>query len=192
MRAGSLGNAYLRVPGLRDLDQAEHWFRHSLSLRPDGDLYGRAACLGSLGMVALERFDDARAAGEAEPVLMEYLNACLHSYQQSLDLTPADDHRTRGITENQFGFALRRAGDTGEALRHYQRAIQHEEARGYIYGAGQTRYNIALLLANDGQTGDALHYARAALDNFQQAGPGAVDDADDARQLIAALEQASR
>jgi hypothetical protein len=33
--AGSLGNAYLRVPGLRDLDQAEHWFQRSLSLRLD-------------------------------------------------------------------------------------------------------------------------------------------------------------
>ena len=27
--AGSLGNAYLRVPGLRDLDQAEHWFQRA-------------------------------------------------------------------------------------------------------------------------------------------------------------------
>ena len=37
------------VPGLRDLDQAEHWFRHSLSLRPDSDRLGRARCLDSLG-----------------------------------------------------------------------------------------------------------------------------------------------
>ena len=31
LHAGSLGNAHLYLPGLRDLDQAEHWFRHSLS-----------------------------------------------------------------------------------------------------------------------------------------------------------------
>ena len=180
------------VPGLRDLDQAEHWFRHSLSLRPDSDRLGRATILSSLGAVALERFDDARAAGEAEPVLLKHLNAALRSYQQSLDLTPADDHQARGVTENQLGIVYSRAGDTGQALRHYQQSIQHEEARGNIYRAGQTRYNIALLLAGDGRIGDALHYARAALDNFRQAGPGAASDAADAEQLIATLEQRSR
>jgi tetratricopeptide (TPR) repeat protein len=188
--AGSLGNAYLTVPGLRDLNQAERWFRHSLSLRPDSDRYGRALNLSSLGAVALARFDDARAAGEAEPVLLEHLNAALRSYQQSLDLTPADDHETRGIIEHQFGNIFGRAGGTVQALHHYQRALQHKEARGDIYAAGQTRYNIALLLARDGRTGDALHYARAALDNYQQAGADA--DADDARQLIAGLGQTSR
>ncbi len=145
-----------------------------------------------LGAVALERFDDARAAGEAEPVLLEHLNAALRYYQQALDLTPADDHEKRAITENQLGLIYRRAGDTGQALRHYQQSIQHDEARGNIYGAGQTRYNIALLLAGVGRTSDALLYARAALDNFQQAGPGAASDADAARQLIADLEQRSR
>ena len=180
------------MPGLRDLDQAEHWFQHSLSLRPDSDRHGRANSLSSLGAVALARFHDARAAGEAEPVLLKHLNAALRSYQQSLDLTPADDHQARGIRENQLGNVFSRAGDTGQALRHYQRSIQHEEARGDIYGAGLTRYNIALLLADDGRISDALHYARAALDNFRQAGPGAASDAADAEQLITTLEQGSR
>ena len=31
--AGQLGNAYLLVPGLRDLDQAQHWHQRSLDLR---------------------------------------------------------------------------------------------------------------------------------------------------------------
>jgi tetratricopeptide (TPR) repeat protein len=188
-RAGSLGNAYLMVPGLRNLDQAEHWFRHSLSLRPGNDRLGRATGLNQIGSVALHRFDDARAAGEAEPVLLEHLKAALDSYQQALDLTPVDDHETRGVTENQLGAIYAKAGDTRQALRHYQQAIKHDEARGDIYGAGQARYNIAVLLAGDGRTSDSLHYARAALDNYQQAGPGAADRADRARRLIADLEQ---
>jgi len=106
-RAGSLSNAYVLVPGLRDLDQAEHWSQHSLSLRPDSDRYGRATSLMWLG------------------------------------------------------------------------------------GAGQTRHNIALLLAGDGRISDALQYARAALDNYRQAGPGAAYDATDAERLITTLEQGS-
>ena len=190
-RAIGLGNAYLDVPGLRDLDQAEHWFRHSLSLRPDTDRHGRALTLSSLGGVALERFDDAQTAGEGERVLLEHLNAAVRSYQQSLELTPADDHQVRGITENQLGIVYNRAGDTSQALRHYQRSIQHKEARGDIYAAGHTHYNIAILLEEDGRTSDALHYARAALDNYRQAGPGAASDAADAEQVITMLEQRS-
>ena len=56
---------------LRDLDQAEHWFRHSLRLRDNSDRHGRARNFGSLGQVAMERFDDALTAKEAEPVLLE-------------------------------------------------------------------------------------------------------------------------
>jgi tetratricopeptide (TPR) repeat protein len=187
--AGSLGNTYLTVPELRDLDQAAHWFQHSLNLRPGSDRLGRARNLRSLGAVALARFDDARDAEEAEPVLLEHLNTALRSYQQSLDLTPADDHEGRGIIENELGNIYRAAGDTGQALRHYQQAIQHEEVRGNIYGAGQTRLNIALLLAADGRISDALQYARAALHNFQQAGLGTGDLAARARRLVARLEQ---
>jgi tetratricopeptide (TPR) repeat protein len=187
--AHSLGNAYLLVSGLRDLDQAGQWYQRSLSLRPEGDRVGRARCHGQLGAVALWRFDDARAAGEAEAVLLEHLNAALHHYQQALDLFPADDHENRAIAENQLGTIYDNAGDTGQALRHYQQSIHHEEARGNIFGAGQTRYNIALLLDDAGRTDDALHYARAALDSYQQAGPGAAQAAEGVRELIAYMEQ---
>jgi tetratricopeptide (TPR) repeat protein len=189
--AGSLGNAHT-LPRQRNLDQAEHWYQHSLSLRDDNDLLGRARCLDELGRVALMRFDDARAAGETEPVLLEHLNAALHSYQEALDITPPHDHGKRAITENGLGVIYHRAGDTRNALRHYQQAIQHQEARGDIYEAGRARNNIALLLADDARINDALHYARAALHNFQQAGPGAATEAASAEQLITDLQQRAR
>jgi tetratricopeptide (TPR) repeat protein len=190
--AGELGMAYILVPGLRDLGQAEQWLQHSLSLRPDSDQAGRAHSHNQLGMAALARFDDARAAGKRQKVLLKHLNSAFGHYRQALDLLPADDHQNRADVENQLGSIFAHAGDTGQALRHYQQSIHHEEARGNIFGAGTTRFNIALLLARDGRTGDALHYAQAALDNYQQAGTGAASDADDARQLIAALERRSR
>ncbi|MCA1694445.1 MAG: hypothetical protein LC749_06815, partial [Actinobacteria bacterium] len=72
---------------------------------------------------------------------------------------------------------------------HYQQSIQHEEARGNTYGAGHTRYNIAQLLNQAGRPGDALHYARAALNNYRDVGPGATTDAQQAQTLIYDLEQ---
>jgi tetratricopeptide (TPR) repeat protein len=192
LAALSLGNACLWVPGLRDLDQAGQWYQYSLNLCPESDLAGRAGCHGQLGQLALRRFDDAQEAGAAGAVLLGHLNAALGHYRQALDLFPAGDHQNRAIDENQLGVIYGRIRDTGQALRHFQQAIQHEEARGNVFGAGTTRYNIAVLLAGAGRVGDALHYARAALGNFQQAGPGAVSQADQARQLIAGLEQPGR
>jgi tetratricopeptide (TPR) repeat protein len=186
--AFAVGNACLRVAGLQDLERAERWFRDSLSFRSDSDRLGRARCLGSLGGVALERFVAARSTGQAPSVLLEHLNAALDGYLQVLDLTPADDHEIRGISEHQLGIVFREAGDTGQALRHFQRSIQHEEGRGNIHGAGLTRHGIAVLLGSDGRNSDALHYARAALDNFRRVGPGAAADVE---RLIADLEQRS-
>ena len=191
--AGSLGNAYLWVPGLRDLDQAEHWFRHSLSLRPDSDRLGRANCLSSARR-------GRPGNGSMTPGLRARPSRCSWSTStppcaatsKHWTSPPPTTTKTRGNSENQLGIIYAQAGDTGQALRHYQQSIQHNEARGDIYAAGLTRYNIALLLAGDGRISDALHYARAALDNYQQAGPGAASDAADAERLITTLEQGSR
>jgi tetratricopeptide (TPR) repeat protein len=184
----ALGNAYLYLPKLRDLGQAERWYRHSLKLSAD-DQASRAMTLDALGTVAWQRFEDARSAGEPEPVLLGHLNAALDRYRQALDLTPANNHGNRAVTENQLGNLYVRAGDVSQAMDHYQRSIQHEEAQGNIYGAGQTRFNIAILLAENGRVSDALLYARAALRNFREAGPGAAAAAADAERLIARLEQ---
>ena len=191
LAAGGLGNAYLKVPGLRNLDQAENWFQHSLSLRLDRDRLGRARCLCSLGEVAMMRFDDALAAGAAEPVPREHITAAWRIYQEALDLSPADYYADRGLIEYQLGVVCARAGDAPQALRHFQQAILHKEASGDIYGAGQARENIAVLLQRAGRVNDAMLYARAALANFEQAGPGATANAGRTRQLIARLDEDS-
>jgi tetratricopeptide (TPR) repeat protein len=187
----NLGNAYMEVPGLRDLDQAEYWCGHSLRLRTDSDHLGRAKSLSQLGVIALYRFDDAKAAAAAASVLLEHLNAALRYCLQARELDPPDDHESRAADENQLGAIYAKAGDTEQALRHFQQSLWHQEARGYIYGAGQGRYNIAVLLAGAGRVSDALLYARAALHNYQQAGPGAAADAAEVERLIARWEQSN-
>ena len=189
--ADNVGYAYLRVSELKDLEQAQRWFQYSLSLCDDDDRGGRAANLSALGDIALERFDDAVDAGEAEPVLLRHINAALHSYQQSLDLARADDLEGRSVTEHQIGSTFRRVGDKRQALLHYQKAIQYAEARGDSYRAGMIRSNVAVAMGEDGRISDALRYAHAALDNFRQVGAGAASAAANTEQLIAILEQAS-
>jgi tetratricopeptide (TPR) repeat protein len=187
--ASNLGNAYMEVPSLRDLDQAQRWHQHSLDLEPGHNRVGRAKSLAALGSVALQRFLEARAARQPETVLLGHLKAALDGYQSALGLLPADDAEELATTHNQLGIIYSEAGDARRALHHFQQAIRFREARSDLYGAGQTRFNIARLLRADGRTGDALLYARAALHDFERTGLGAAHAAADTRDLIARLEQ---
>ena len=85
--------------------------------------------------------------------------------------SPPTTPKTSPVVHNQLGTIYRQAGDTRQALRHYQQSITYEEARGDTCGAGQIRYNIALLLAGDGRRADALLYARAALQRLRERRP---------------------
>ena len=206
-QAFNLGNAYLFVTELRDLGQAQHWHQRSLDLKPEEDRIGRAVSHGSLAGVASQRFLDARAAGARRRWYRRFgpfnrsvpdsergadLDAAVAGYQQALELLPADHHHDhRATAHHQLGMIYAEVGDVSQAMRHFQQSIQHKETLGDTYRAGLTRYNIALLYAGAGRPGDALLYARAALANFRDVGPGAAADADDAQALINRLERAA-
>lgn len=186
--ASGLGTAYLRVSGLRDLDQAQYWFERNLDLMPEHDQIGRAASYGYLANVAYERAFDVGVRGGSVTELVAHLNTAHIGYQRALDLLPADHHRYRAVMHHHLG-NIRSLGDMPQALHHLQQGIQHMEAYGNTHGAGLIRYNIAWLLNRDGRSGDALHYARAALDNYRDVGPSATTEAQQAQALISDLEQ---
>jgi tetratricopeptide (TPR) repeat protein len=187
--ASGLGNTYTAVSSLRDLAKAERWHQRSLDLEPEENRIGRGQSFAALALVAYERFVDARTARQGEQVLLKHLNAALHGFQQALNLFPADDLSDIAAAQIHLGNVYAQVGDIRQALYHYQQSIKLEEARGDIYSAGGSRYNMALLLRADGRPGDALLYARAALLDFERVGPGAAQDAADARDLITELEQ---
>ncbi|MFN8484637.1 MAG: CHAT domain-containing protein [Anaerolineae bacterium] len=190
--AFNLGHAYKDLPALRDLAQAETWYRRSLALTPEDDRLGRGQCLGQLGLVARERFAEARAAGRPAQEQRTHFNAALRSYLDALAMFPADDVADLAVTHHQIGIIYGDAGDLDQALPHYRESIRYKESMGDLYLAGTTRYNVALALAQDGRLGDALLYAQAALRNFEPYGAGAADMAQKTQELIALIEEAGK
>ncbi len=145
--ASFIGNAYLHVSSLRDLDKAEQWFERDLDLTPERDVIGRAATLGSLGSVAYSRFLDARdQAGASSNVLLGHLRTALDWLQQSIAITPDDHCDYLGNSHMLVGNLYAELHDVPLALHHYQQAVQYREACSDVYGAGGVRHNIALLL----------------------------------------------
>jgi tetratricopeptide (TPR) repeat protein len=184
-----IGHAYKNLADLRELDQAERWYRRSLELHDEGDRLGRGKCLNQLGSVAYERFGAAREAREPEEGLLRHLNEAVRYYHQGLDLLPPDAVDALAVTHHQLGSIYDNAGDLDRALPHYRDSIRYEEVQGNLYGAAQTRFNVALALADAGRLPDALAYARAALGNYQTYGQGAAADVQRTQGLIAEIER---
>jgi tetratricopeptide (TPR) repeat protein len=188
--AFNLGHAYKNLPVLRDLTNAERWYCRSLDLFDAHDGLGRGNCLLQLGSVALEHLRETKKGELPENELLSFANQAIAFYHETLVLLPMNAVNILTITHNQIGVTYAEVGDLDQALRHWRESIRYKEASGDHYGAGQTRFNIALALANHGRPDKALIYARAALDNFEPYGAGAAADIEDTQRLIADIERA--
>jgi len=189
--AFNLGHAYKNLPALRDLAAAERWYRRSLELHEERDRTGRARCLGQLGLVAYERFKEARTAGRPEKEQLEHLNAAALFHSQALALLPPDAVDDLVIVHGELGNVYGDAGDPDQALSHFRQSIHYAEVGNNLYEAARCRFNAAVLLARAGRRPDALDYARAALRNYQTYGDRAAADIQKTQELIAAIEAAT-
>ena len=186
--AANLGHTCMVLPGLRDLDQAECWYRRSFELRPEKDRLGRGKCVGQLGAVARGRFKEARAAGRSDIELLAHLNEAARRYHEALELLPMDAVDELAVTHNQLGATYGEAGDLDRALPHYRQSIHYEEAQGNLYGAARTRFNVALTLRSAGRQADALEYAQAALRGFESYGDRAGEMIQRTQKLIEQIQ----
>jgi len=187
--AYNLAGAYLTVPAIRDLAEAEDWSRRCMDLRGKEDALGQAKSLEQLGYVAFERFLEARETAEPRHELAKYLNAALNLYLRALGQTPPDAISDLWEKHNQLGNIYSAAGDIDRAMEHYLKSVGYKEAGGYAYGAAEIRYNVALALAKRGRFADAKEYAVAALRGYQAFGDRAKDEVMKTLRLIAQVEQ---
>ena len=186
----NLGHVYRNSADLRNLDEAEHWYRKSLDLHAPDDLLGRGGCVAQLGHVAYERFREARTAKRPVEELARLLGEAARLYEQALDMMPATAVTDRGIIHSQLGNIYDDAGDIDRALHHYRQGIRYAENAGDIFSAGQMRFNVAATLFDAGRLTDARAYAEAALANFRTFGDRAADDIQKSERLIAEIDQA--
>ncbi|MCI0698890.1 CHAT domain-containing protein [candidate division KSB1 bacterium] len=188
--AFNLGHAYMQLPALRDLAQAEHWYRRSLELHDERDRLGRGKCHNQLGLVAYERFEEARAAKQTKTELVRYLNEAAQFYQQALKMFPVNAVDGLAVTHNQLGGIYYETGDLDRALLHCREAIRYAESGNNLYEAARTRRNVALTLMQAGRLVDAREYALAALHNYETYGDRAAEEIQRTQGLIAEIEQA--
>lgn len=187
-----LGHAYLTIPALKNLDRAEDWYRHGLSLADERGLSGQAGFLGQLGHVAHERFKEARAAKRPKEELILHLNTASQILLRAAQLLPPDAVSGLSVTYQKLGGIYYDAGDTERTVRYYQEAIRYAEMVSDHYVAAASRFNIALALAEDGRLADARDYAYAASRAYGMYGQRAAVKVHETQQLIEEIERLMR
>ena len=197
----NLGHAYMQIPAIRNLDAAEAAYQNALKLYALTDNLNQSGAIKQIGMVQHERFNEARRRNEPEEILLKHVQAAETHYLQALALCPANAITDLGPLHNQLGSLYAEVGQTERAREHFEQDVQICEQTGDRYGAGQTRYNIALMYLQSANAEDnptqrqnlllrAKAYAEAALRDYQSYQGRAATDEADAQQLIAAIEQA--
>lgn len=173
-----LGNCFLKLSSLRNLDAAASAYQRSLDLCVPSDALTRSVCLQQIAMVYHMRFNEAHAANEAAEILLQHANAALLNYTGALNLCPQTALTARGRMHHQLGSFHDDIGQWDEAFDQYAQALQCKGATGSRHGAGQIRQNMAImyLRASEHQTQPeaprnfllrAQDYAQAALRDFQ-------------------------
>jgi tetratricopeptide (TPR) repeat protein len=185
--AFNLGRAFMELPTLRDLDQAESWYLRSLALRDERDRLGRGRCLHQLGMVAQGRFRKAKAAGRPTKEILLHFTKAVRLYQEALELIPLDAVNDLATTHGQLGVVYREAADLDHSVLHCREAIQLFEQAEDPFRAALARGNMATSLLLAGRRKDALEYAEAALRGFESYGERAVEMIEETRGLIAKI-----
>jgi hypothetical protein len=109
--AFNLGHAYKNIPTLRDLNQAEYWYRRSLDACEEYQGHLRARRLTQLGAVSYERFKERRQMKQPEDELLRDLNEARQHCQQALDLTPNDAVEDLSLLLNALGIIYSAEGD---------------------------------------------------------------------------------
>ena len=100
----------------------------------------------------------------------------------------------------QLGNLYQEVGRLDSAREHYEQSAQYEGRAGHYFGAGRTRFNMAVMYARASEREDQLSqqrasllraraYAEAALRDFQQYQGRAAADEANAQRLLDAINQ---
>lgn len=197
----NLGTAYKDLPAIRDLAAAEAAYQRSLLLRDPNDALFRSMCMLQIGMVHHARFHEARASKEPGETLLRHAQSAEKHYFDSLRMCPKDALTDLAPIHNALGSLCSQVGQLDKARQHFEQAAQYFERSGNHFGAGQTRFNMALMYVRAAGKEDqrpqqrasllrALSYAEAALRDFQHYKGRAAEMEANAQGLLDQINQA--
>jgi tetratricopeptide (TPR) repeat protein len=174
----NLGHAYKNIPAIRNLDTAEAAYQQSLALHNPNSVMWRSRCLHQIGMIHHERFRESRGRNEPAEDLLKHRQTAERHYLAALALWPPTALTDIVPFHIDLGALYADLGQLKQARDHYEEAVKICEQTANLYGAGMSRFNMALMYldaaqreATPSQQRDLLlraqAFAEAALRDFQ-------------------------
>lgn len=185
----NLGSAYASITNIRDLAEAERWYRVSFDLCDERDQKTQVSVVANLASVNYERFKEAVEAGSPQAVLLQHINVARRFYELTLTLLPPDDIEGLRKVHLKLGDIYSVGSDTELALSHYLDSLRHAEALDDLYSAAIARSSIAITLKDADRLPDALEYAYAAVRNYEAFGDRTTDERRRLEGLIADIKR---
>ena len=185
----NLGNSYIYLEDIQNLELSEDYFRKSLDLKDMRDIVGKGICYCNLGYVANKRYQLGKDSGKTEKDIKADFDAALENYNKALEYLPDYAYDRKGDVYDHMVILYSYDKDYKNAQEYYQRAVECYEKAHNVFKAGNTRLHMALALEQAGSFEDALKYADAALSDYNKLGDGASSNAKSAQDLIQGLKK---
>lgn len=191
--AFSIGQAYMLIGELYDLDKAELWLRKAIELGDARDSQRHAMRLHELGNVWYARFVRLRDSGETRIEILEDMagKAARFAYE-ALELLPEAPTHQLMLIHHLLGNIWDDTGNIDRALKHYRQAILIGDTRGEWYDGALLCREVARCFFKADRLQDALEYANESLRKLQKVGPGARNAMITSQQLIDAIKKSSK
>lgn len=167
---------------------AEHYYKRCMELWHNDR--GLASCLGQLGIIANQRYFQARDAQKPKDDMVLQLTAAANYTLEALRLMPKEAFNDLAATYNVLAGVYGETDNVEQAVKYYRLAVSYYEKANELFGAASVRMNIAQILLSHGRCSDARDYAVAALHNYEAYGDRAATDIENTQALIAKIEQA--
>lgn len=185
--AANLCAVHVALPSLRNLEKAECWAQRALELAPKADYLMRGSRISDLGLVAMERFDDAVSADRSGDEVLSHWNTAVRRYQEALELLPATAMEDLAVTHWRLGTIFGQVGEFDGAFVHFQEAIGYFDRLNDRYRGAQARHSVADVLSRAGRFTEALEYAGSAVQNYEIFGNRAAAEIAAVRRLISQI-----
>lgn len=150
----NIGEAYRKVPRIRNLDTAEAHFLSCLDLVAPDEQLKICKTLGELGYIAWQHHLDISEAGGPAEEGRTFLLRSLRFYHAALSNVPAGALQDAATFHNQLGLVYQGLGDYRSSQEHLQQAHRLYRQADDPLGSGRALSNLAFGLLVQDRTGE--------------------------------------
>jgi tetratricopeptide (TPR) repeat protein len=182
--AYDLGSFYSRI---RNLGEANVWYKQSLNMTDLNDHHDRAKCVAQLGHVAYMYFEDAVRTRRHPDETWRFLAQAQEHYLEALRMFPRDAISDLAAVHLALGRVYGYTGNIALARKHFSEGIGDFERTDDMFGAAEARLGFALVLANADHFDEAKTYAESALRTLKNIGDGSADLRQEIQRVLAQI-----